>query len=149
MSMKSWTENGFGMNLFTDNNENQVFAFIANNLELLEGVNVTPELRNDLAACADYDKYVDLMANTNYEFPCDAVAKIINTKEGTTIFRGYWPDSDTDQEEMIGAEPMYPWQMNEKDASLSLEETENILNKYTAEFGQNEDPSDFSAEYCG
>ena len=149
MSSKTWTEHGFGVKLFTDNNEKQVFAFIANNLDLLEYINEVPKIRTALENCADYDEYSNIMINTLYEYPCDAVAGIINRKEGTTIFRGYRPDGDTDQEEMIGAEPMYPWDMNDRDRSISYEETKSILKKYAAEIGQNEDPYDFDAEYYG
>jgi hypothetical protein len=78
-----------------------------------------------------------------------SVGSIINQLEGTTVFRGYASCGDTDQEEMIGIEPTYPWLMNEKDRMLTKEKVTAILEKYAAILGVTQNPDDFEASYCG
>lgn len=142
MSMQSWTEEGFGVPLFTEHNEEKVFRFIAEH---------SPEY-------GTVDDFRKAMEEGWYAFdfwdnlgdPASwIVADIINRLEGTTIFKGYVSCGDTDQEEMIGIEPCFPWTMNEKDRSLTSLQAHELMEKYAAILGIKEPPDYFEAYYFG
>ena len=148
MSMRSWTDEGFGMLLFTGHNEDKVLGFLKqHNPELFHNEEELKMLLED-GKTSSYTSY------TMWDFfgePASwLVANTINKLEGTTIFRGYAPCSDTDQEEMIGIEPGFPWTMNRVDLSLStrLKATE-MLRKYAEILGIDEEPEYFIADYFG
>lgn len=144
MSMRSWTEEGFGMLLFTEHNEDKVYEFLKKyNPELLPTEDELQEALDDGGEiCYILWEFIGEPASWH-------VANIINELEGTTIFKGYAPCSDTDQEEMIGVEPGYPWTMNDVDRSLTKVKIMEILNKYARILGIKEVPEYFTAEYCG
>ena len=134
MSWHTWTEDGYGYPLFNDNNLRKVLKFIAENTEYKE-----------IEDCeTDYDAS-DIMG----QCCADTVADIINGREQLTIFRGYPSCGDTNQEEYIGVEPLYPWTMSENDKDLTKEEANKILCKYAALLGIEEVPDYFEANYCG
>ena len=144
MSMRSWTEDGFGMLLFTNHNEKHVYQFIAqHNAELLPTEN---ELQEALDAGEEFG---DILWEYLGEPASWYVANAINKTEGTTIFKGYASCGDTGQEEMIGAEPCYPWTMNEVDWSMTKEKVCDLLQKYADILGIDEVPEYFEAEYFG
>lgn len=144
MSMKSWTEEGFGMLLFTEHNEDKVYEFLKKyNPELLP---TEDELHE---ALDDGEEIGDILWEFIGEPASWHVANIINELEGTTIFNGYNSCGDTDQEEMIGVEPGYPWTMNDVDRSLTKAKAMEILNKYARILGIQEMPEYFTAEYFG
>ncbi len=138
MSMKSWTEEGYGAPLLNENNLEDVFRFV------IDHGNLDEETAEKLLACKD-----ELEANDVLDEPLPwVVAGIINRLEGTTIFKGYQDDGGTNQEMMIGIAPVYPWQMTDKDMMTEEEATE-ILNKYLEEMGLDERADYFDAEYFG
>ena len=144
MSMQNWTEYGFGVHLFTGNNDEKVYRFI----EKYRPDSVMPYcefveyLKEDDASTIFYD--------CNGEPASQIISYIINDLEGITVFSGYWPCGDTDQEEMIGICPTYTWKMNEKDKNLTQQDAFNLLNKYARILGIDDVyPDYFAAEYCG
>ena len=148
MSSRSWTEEGYGMKLFDGDNSEAIKKFICDNTRAdhpNEWLRITDEQKAQIMRWDDSDAVYAVLDNC----PSGIIAEIINTMEGTSIFRGYAPDCDTDQEEMIGAEPVYPWYMNEKDKTLTEEQVKEILVKYAAMFGNHLEPEHFDAEYYG
>ena len=148
MSMQSWTEYGYGFPLNSGDNIEAIKKFICENSSI-EGLPPEYQIPEDMKAgimeCDEtYWIYVLLKVYTS-----SIVAAIINDKEGTTLFRGYGSCGDTDQEEMIGAEPLYPWMMNEKDMTLTEERVDEILVKYAGILGIDEEPYSFNAAYYG
>lgn len=144
MSMKTWTEEGFGMLLFTEHNEDKVCEFIKKyNPELLP---TEDELKSALESGEEIG---DILQDSLGEPVSWHVANIINDLEGTTVFKGYASCGDTNQEEMIGIEPFYPWTGNEVDRALTKDTATAILNKYARILGIKEEPEYFVAEYFG
>ncbi|MBR3517889.1 MAG: hypothetical protein IKM88_16020 [Lachnospiraceae bacterium] len=140
MSMKSWTEEGYGAPLLNGDNLEDVLRFVIDHSDL----RYDTEKAEKLLACEN-----EWDANDVLDKPLPwVVAEIINRLEGTTVFKGYQDDGDTNQEMMIGIAPAYPWQMTEKDRMTEEEATE-ILNKYLEEMGLDEIADYFDAEYCG
>lgn len=145
MRMKYWTEDGYGMHLFTAGNAEKIYRFIAEE---------SPEL------LPSEEEYCDAI-NSGFEDCCDIlwdclgepaswhIANRINKLEGTTVFKGYASCGDTDQEEMIGVEPCYPWTANKVDRSLTKEKANAILMKYAEILGIDDVPEYFEAEYVG
>lgn len=134
MSWQAWTEDGYGYPLFNENNLKKVLKFIADSTSYKE-----------LIDCEDsYDAY-DIMG----QCCADTIAEIINERENLTLFRGYTTCGETDQEEHIGAEPVYPWRLSENDRLLTKEKVNQILTKYAEVLGIEEAPYYFEAYYCG
>lgn len=134
MSWKQWSEDGYGYPLYNKTNLRKILKFIAENTEYKE-----------IEDCESrYDAY-DIMD----QCCADTIAEIINRNEECTVFRGYRSDCDTNQEECIGAEPMYPWTLSEKDKTLTKEDVRKILIKYAEILGIEEEPTYFEAYYCG
>ena len=148
MSMKSWTEYGYGIPLNCGENIEAIKKFICDNAQadsVHHELRINDEEKAKIMKCEDTGEIYEILDL----YPSCVIAEMINVKEGTTLFRGYPPDCDTDQEEMIGAEPMYPWQMNEKDKSLTQDQIKEILVKYAGEIGVTEEPDFFDADYYG
>ena len=148
MSMQSWTELGYGIPLNCGDNIEAIKKFICENTRSDSEnprLRLTDEVKTAIMACNDTEAIYDAA----YNWASSIVADIINDKEGTTLFRGYGSCGDTDQEEMIGAEPLYPWMMNEKDMTLTEERVDEILVKYAGILGIDEEPYSFNAAYYG
>ena len=146
MSMKSWTEPGFGFCIYNSNvdNSNKIMRFIADNAP--EGT-FTDEQRQSLRDSDDMETFREIADDPQ---ACRVIANIINSMEGTTIVKGYASDGDTDQEEMLGIEPCYPWTLNEKDKSMTEAEAVALLQKYGKMIDADWENIDyFDAEYCG
>ena len=144
MSMKSWTEEGFGVSLFTGHNEDKVYGFLKQyNPELLP---TADELKSALESGEEIG---DILQESFGEPASWHIANIINDLEGTSVFKGYDSCGDTDQEEMLGIEPCFPWTMNRVDLSLTKFKAAEMLRKYTEILGIEEEPEYFTAEYFG
>jgi len=134
MSWHAWTEDGYGYPLFNENNLRKILQFIAENSDYQE-----------LLDCeTDYDAY-DIMG----QCCADTIAEIINEREQLSVVRGYTTCGDTNQDECLGIEPVYPWSMNENDKKLTKEKANQILVKYANILGITEPPEYFEANYCG
>ena len=144
MSMRSWSEEGFGFPLFNGKNERKVYHFLCDH-GLFDG-----DQEEFLEAIEDPDGD---MNDVFWEFIGEPaswrIGSEISRLEGLTVVRGYNSCSDTDQEEMIGIEPAYPWEMNEKDLALTKEKAVSILKKYALVLGIDAEPDYFDAEYYG
>ena len=134
MSMRSWSEYGYGYRLYNGDNFNRILKFV-------EGFDESDSTSYEVA---DFDELEDELG----EPVSWAIAKIINIKEGITAFAGYASCGDTDQEEMLGIAPAYSWTFNESDPKTE-EQAKNILKKYAAILGITEEPDYFEAEYFG
>lgn len=140
MSMRGWTESGYGFALWNDNNFDKVKQFIVNHLDIFD---MSDDWSKDILECDD-DEY-ELEDILGEPVPW-VIANIINTLEDTNVFKGYQSCGDTDQETMIGIEPMYPWSI---ERIWSQDTADRILDKYAKELGIEEEPDYFEAEYFG
>lgn len=138
MSMHAWTEPGYGFKLWTGKNFRTVCDFIKNNDDSV----VIPD--DVIEEEDEFSLEEELGAPAS-----DVVASIINEKEDYTVFRGYRACGDTEQEEMLGIEPSYPWWLSDKDKTLTKEDADAILAKYAEILGIDEAPDTFNAEYIG
>ena len=147
MSMRSWTEDGYGFPLYNGKNAEQIARFVLNNCDSAYEYD-DEQLNEILQACKDddwavYERLFDESASW-------VIARIINDKENTSCFRGYDACGDTDQDEYLGIEPMYHWMATEGDKKIKHEDDAfQLLAKYAAELGITEDPDYFTAYYCG
>ena len=145
MSMISWTENGFGFPLFNGKNIEPLARFVVQNSDYGYGEEQIKEIIED---CNDgdwavYERLFDESASW-------AISRIINDKEGTSCVRGYDACGNTDQEEYLGVEPIYPWRATEGDLRLKTEnDAIEFLSKYATALGITEVPADFTAHYFG
>ena len=135
MSMKSWTEYGFGYPLFNDSNEGKIREFLAVNI---------PELSKQILKADYIENVMDIL---DMDISCE-IAEIINRLEGKNLFYGYPNCGDTDQEEMLGISPAYPWQLKPEDM-ITKEEATSLLKKYADILGITDEPDYFEAEYFG
>lgn len=140
MSMRSWTEYGYGFALWNDNNFDKIKKFIVNHLDIL---NISNDLSKDILECDDDENELEDILEEPVSW---AIATIINELEDTNVFTGYQSCGDTGQEEMIGIAPMYSWNI---ERVWSKQTTDNVLNKYAMELGIKEEPDYFEAEYFG
>ena len=144
MSMKSWTEPGYGFRLYTGDNLGKIREFIMGNIGCLKNppVVITNELFKYIYEAEDEAELEDAL---DYPVPW-MVAEIIRAKEGQTCgVKGYRSDGDTDQEAMLGIEPSYPWQTEYR----SQEDCDLLLATYAEQLGITEKPDYFDAEYYG
>lgn len=140
MSMKNWSEDGYGFALFNVNNWKNIVDFILKNTT----TNYTDEQKKEMYECEDEYELEDMIDKP----VAWSVADYINKAEGTTIFKGYQSCSDTDQETMIGIEPCYPWSMTTNDM-ITQDKANELLTKYAEILGITEAPNYFEAEYFG
>lgn len=140
MSMRTWTEDGYGYPLFNVYNLDQIKKFIIDN-------DLRKYTVEELLAIKSADDEFELGYCIDDPVPWK-VADIINRLEGITVIKGYQDDGDTDQEAMIGIEPCYSWTMNENDPKTK-EEADVLLNKYAEILGITVKPDYFIAEYFG
>ena len=153
MSMKSWSEVGFGFPLWNKDNNEKIKNFILDNLELIyDEKNDADETRKrfkEFSEEEDEDNYgiEYLMFDILDEFASETIARIIEKKEGEKFFiRGFQPCGDTDTEEHLGVEPIYAWSIKEP---VTKEEVIEMLNKYANILGITEEPDFFDLEYFG
>lgn len=133
MSMRSWTEDGYGYELYNGKNFDKVKEFIVQNSEFTyEDIE---EAENDY----EIEDIID------YPVPWK-IADIINELEGFNLFKGYRDDGDTGQEPMIGIEPLYPWMYKKP---ITREEIDEIFAKYAEMLGITDKPDYFEAHYFG
>lgn len=146
MSMKSWTEYGYGYKLFTGDNIGKIRDFLVGNVELLSVQSLTEEDIEDIRSAED-DEELEEKLEEYFDDPIPyVVAGIIQAKEGASCgIKGFRADSDTDQEAMLGIEPSYPWQTEYR----SKEECDEVLKRYAELLGITEEPDFFDAEYYG
>lgn len=144
MSMCSWTEEGYGFPLWTGKNFKTVCDFIVAHMN----EPLSNEDRNVLdSICKEQDEFELEMF---LDDPASSrVAEIINEQEGTRIFRGFRECGDTNQEQYLGAEPWFPWELSENDRQLTRGDVDRILDKYAVQLGINEPPEYFTAHYFG
>ncbi len=134
MSQREWTENGYGYTLYKDFGKIKEF--------IVENGDFPKETKEEMKGCTDYCELEECAGDPI----AWVVAKIINTLENITYVKGFREDGDTNQEAMLGIEPLYPWQMEKP---LERDEADSILNKYAKILGITEKPDYFSATYYG
>jgi len=140
MSMKSWTEEGFGFPLFVNNNFDKVKAFVAERL--------SPSERTDVMACEDDFELSEYIAdNTGSTCTAEFIAECFRETLKVNSLYGFTFDGDTDQDEMIGFRPTYSW--SDDADKLSYEEALKILKDLADKLGINATPDYFTAEYWG
>lgn len=142
MSMQTWTEDGFGYELYNADNFETVKNFCIREAKK----NPNPHIR--FAELEKAEDSADLDDALNQPVPC-FIAEILNKKEDTDLFAGYMTCGDTDAPDRIGITTVYPWQIKEKDRKRSQEEWIDILKKNAIILGIKENPDYFSHEYFG
>lgn len=142
MSWRAWTEPGYGYKLYQNNNLEKIKQFIVDNWDILEESRPIKEI---VMECNDETEIEQLLDSpTSY-----TIAEIINELENTTIFSGYQSCGDTNQDEMLGIRPTYPWFMNGMDKLRTRTDYMKLLKKYGDILGVTEEADYFEAEYCG
>lgn len=145
MSMRIWSEYGYGFPLFDNDNYMQVIQFILQNGN-------TQYSRSEISNLREIVKEKDeFLLEDFFDEPVSwVVASIINDLEGTTVFCGFRACADTYQEEYLGIEPKYPWALNSNDLKFtSLYDAKQLLEKYAKTLGVKTEPNHFEAGYCG
>ena len=157
MSMKSWSEDGYGYPLLTGDNLNAIKDFIISNKNDPKVINSEPEtsslvrtltapdFEENLKACEDEYEMNDVL---DEPLPW-MIAKIINALEETTCVMGYDSCGDTNTEMHIGVSKSYPWYMNEKDKTMTENDAKKLLEKYAKLLNITEEPDYFDLEYFG
>lgn len=139
MSMRSWTEDGYGYQLINANNIDKIKQFIIDN-------DTKEYTEEELEAIRESEDEWDMEGWIGDPVPW-RIADIINKLEGYKfLIKGYQSCGDTDQDCMIGIEPLYPWNMEEP---ITKEKADKILNKYAKILGIEMTPTYFEAEYFG
>jgi hypothetical protein len=138
--MQSWTEEGYGYQLFVAGNFDKVKQFIIDN----DTKKYTTEELEYINEC---DEEWELEELIDDPVPW-RVADIINGLEeyDYALFKGYQSCGDTDQECMLGIAPRYPWNADE---TITKEKADELLNKYAEILGINMEPEYFEARYFG
>ncbi len=139
MSMRSWTEDGYGYQLINANNIDKIKQFIIDN-------DTKEYTEEELEAIRESEDEWDMEGWIGDPVPW-RIADIINKLEGYKfLIKGYQSCGDTDQDCMIGIEPLYPWSIGEP---ITKEKADEILNKYAKILGIEMTPTYFEAEYFG
>ena len=139
MSMRSWTEDGYGYQLINANNFDKIKQFIIDN-------DTKEYTEEELEAIRESEDEWDMEDWMGEPIPW-RIADIINKLEGCKfLIKGYQSCGDTGQDCMIGIEPLYPWDMEEP---ITKEKADEILNKYAKILGIEMTPTYFEAEYFG
>ena len=138
MSMKSWTEEGYGYKLFNNYNMDNIKKFLIDN-DCYED-----DLIEQILEAEDEYELSDVLG----EPVAWVIAGIINEEEGFdfNIFKGYYSCADTDQEAMLGIQPIYPWETGKL---ITVNERNRLLEKYAQILGIRDLPDYFIAEYYG
>ena len=139
MSMRSWSEQGYGYSLFPLNDDNlqKVVDFIIENDEKKYSLEDIKEMRE----CEDEFDLEYIIGDP----VCYKVTNIMNRLEGTMVFCGYLPCGDTDVESHIGICPFYPWEC----PTMTKEQADSLLEKYAKILGITEKADYFDLEYFG
>ena len=138
MSMKSWSENGFGYPVY-DNNFYKMKEFLLANItneELLKGLQ-NAKSNSDIESALQFH---DTSAS-------EIIADTINKNEGVDVFSFYKKD-ENDEPEAVGIVPVYPWTITSAEMKTQ-DEYVAILNKYAEILGITEKPDYFEREYYG
>ena len=161
--MRSWTESGIGFDIFTGSNYMDVVSFFENHKEsykemVSEAVfqEVFSSLHRLKKDAVDEDGELDdegLMDGLDDMFDFNvgsAIALIINYENGTSGFEGFPACGETDVEEAILYVPSYPWQLTEKEKTVTSEDIYSICEKYCKELNIPVDTiGDKELEYFG
>ena len=140
MSWHHWTEEGYGFPLWNTDNMQNIKDFIIKHDDLMGD-----EAKAEFKCLTDPYDVEDFIG----EPVSHLVADIINKLEGVSFFAGYACDGDTDQDEMIGIAPAYPWDFSPTEYTLTCADAHKLLKKYGEELGITDAPDFFEAEYCG
>lgn len=140
MSMRIWTEDGYGFKLFNGNNWNEIIKFIISHNNGKYDLSKL-DLKEIMESQDEWE-----LENYLGEPVSWAIAQFINDAENIDYFKGYSSCGDTDQEEMIGIEPVYPWSMKEP---FTKEDADKLLRMYGEELGIKAKPYYFEAIYFG
>ena len=141
MSYSRWSEPGYGFKLWNGSNGKDIVNFIAEHKSDF----LSREEADEICEEIEKNGYTDFFEDEPASY---IVSEIINTLENATMFSGYRACGDTDQEEMIGISPMYPWFMNQGDY-VTKEMADEALKKYGKMLGITEKPDYFDAQYGG
>ena len=145
MSSASWTEEGFGYELYNKDNCGKIAEFLKKHV--------------DKETCKNYEKLQAYEVNNPDDFEYEmyqilgetaeiCIGEIINKETGYCGFRGYIACGDTEVYPHIGYPPGYQW-YRKPDMFLTEEKVREILEKYAEELGITEKPDYFILEYYG
>lgn len=142
MSMRSWSECGFGYKLFNGSNFDRVKKFLMDHVDVL-CYGSANENKSTLSKCCDeFD--IELAIGS---YPSTCVANIINSIENCFDFCGFDPCGDCGTDEHFGIPMSFPWdcdsKFRDKDGAIK------VLKKYAEQLGIDGDPSEFDLEYFG
>lgn len=140
MSWHQWTDQGYGFPLWNTDNTQNIKDFIIKHDDAMDD-----ETKAEFKCLTDpYDIEEFIGEPVSY-----LIARIINKLEHVSFFVGYDACGDTDQDEMIGIAPAYPWEFSHAECAITCSMAHSMLKKYGKELGVTEGPDFFEAEYCG
>ena len=158
MSMKSWSEYGYGFDLWETASDN---SDVPGNFEKVKNfIILDMKEQKKRSNPKFYDHYDEKIAKVEkaknpdeIEEVCDSLchylAGAINIREGITVCSGFMACGDTDMPERIGICQLFPWEYDERSKSLTEEDAFKMMKKYADYFGVTEDPDFFEQEYYG
>ena len=161
MSMRSWTEYGYGFPLYTGKNGLKILDFFAKHRisyfschKLDTAVKIYSKLKDLRLSVKDAEDPEENLLNgfeDIFDFHIsDEIASIINHENRINGFRGFQADGDTGAEDTVMYTLSYPWQLTEKERSLSEKDLMSICEYYAAELGIPTDSIDYqNLEYYG
>ena len=142
MSMKSWSENGYGYALnFTAEGLAKTVDFLLANDEK----EVYKGKEEEMRKVEDEFDLEDAIGSP----ACNAIAETINRLEGCHIVAGYVSCGDTDEDAHLGICPGFPWEFTGEDKAMTKERANEIMVKYAPLLGVKEAPDYFEIEYFG
>ena len=144
MSMKAWTEEGFGVPLYNETNFGAIKDFIVSH-NFPEANNRDAKVRASIIDAEDDFELEDVLG----EPVAWVVAGIIRDETGYDSFSGYNACGDTDQEAYIGFKPVWPWDLTDSEHKLTKDVAMAVLERYSEELEIDEPPDYFEAEYFG
>ena len=138
MSMKTWTEQGYGFEI--GNNIEKIAGFLRDHCGLGE------DEYNEILKCENTED-MWCICEINVE---SCIADAINKENGLTVVCGYSID-EYDTPAMIGINPSLPWQMNDADKALTVEKVDELFAHYKELLGADmeRENDDFEMSYFG
>lgn len=153
MSYSTWSERGYGFEIFNGLNLDAVKNYLINNCQKFmnsydydtkEWHSFDERTRRKIAEAKDEYELAEAVGVPGCSY---CIAEYLNEKYNTNIFAGYAPSDIAETADYIGVAPLYPWQIK---GSITKEQAEEILETLATELEmEGKEIDDFDIEYGG
>lgn len=152
MSYQTWSERGYGFEIFNGDNLDAIKTFLIENCQKyitsydsnFNRVSFNEKIKQEILNAEDEYDLADITGEAGFSF---VIAQYLNDKYETNIFSGYAPSDIAETADYIGVMPLYPWQIK---GSVTKEQAEEILDTLATELGiEGKEIDDFDIEYGG